>query len=95
MSQSKRHSFYEALVNIVIGFSINFTANIFLIPIFVDDGHGNAAHLSFLANWWMGCAYTVISLIRSYAIRRFFTTYIDDGIERFIGLLDRAKAKFA
>lgn len=70
--QSRLSSLYEALINIAIGFSINFTANLWLIPQFATDGQGGPAHLSLLANWWLGCAFTVISLTRQYVIRRWF-----------------------
>ena len=65
-AQSRLGSFYEALFNILIGFTINFFANLVLIPLFLHT------EVPLLANWWMGCAYTIISLVRSYVIRRWF-----------------------
>lgn len=76
MSQTRLESFIETMFNVVIGFSLNYVLNIFLIPLFADDGHGHAAHLSAAANWWMGCAYTVISVARSYTLRRWFNAGI-------------------
>lgn len=67
MNQTRIESFVEAMFNVVIGFSINYVANLVLIPIFVPGGH-----LSLAANWWMGCVYTLISVARSYTIRRWF-----------------------
>lgn len=72
MNQTRLESGFETAFNVVIGFSINYFANIILIPQFATDGAGHAAHLSFAANWWMGCLYTVISVARSYTIRRWF-----------------------
>jgi hypothetical protein len=72
VKQTRLESFIEAMFNVVIGFSINFAANIVLIPLFATDGAGHHAHISLTANWWMGCVYTAISMVRSYCIRRFF-----------------------
>lgn len=63
--QSRRESIIEAWINIVIGFSVNFAANLVLIPL-MADGH----HVSAAANWWGGWVYTSISILRQYAIRR-------------------------
>lgn len=76
MIQSKLGSFYEALFNIVIGFAINFAANLVLIPFFLHTA------VPLLANWWMGCAYTVISLVRSYVIRRWFNAKLQAAAAR-------------
>ena len=62
MTQPKLSSFYEACINIIIGFALNFALNLWLIPAFVTDATGRPAHISLVDNWWMGCAYTVFSL---------------------------------
>lgn len=71
VGQSRQASLVEAWSNIVIGFSINFTANIWLVPLMADGGH-----MSHSANWWGGWVYTSISMLRQYAVRRFFNTHI-------------------
>lgn len=76
MIQSRLGSFYESLFNIIIGFAINFFANLVLIPFFLH------AEVPLLANWWMGCAYTVISLVRSYVIRRWFNAKLHAAAAR-------------
>lgn len=86
MSQSRLSSFYEACINILIGFTINFIANLWLIPMFATDGNGGHAHLSAAANWWMGCVYTVISLVRSYTIRRWFNGKVSAAAQRLAGV---------
>ena len=63
--QTKLGSWIEAWANIVVGFSINYVANLLIFPIF-------GMHISPLNNFYMGCIYTVISLVRSYVIRRHF-----------------------
>ncbi|AGH44507.1 DUF7220 family protein [Paraglaciecola psychrophila] len=64
-TQSKIDSALEALTNIFVGFSINFTANILIFPIFGWE-------ISISQNLLLGGCYTMISYIRSYALRRAF-----------------------
>jgi hypothetical protein len=65
MSQTRLSSFIEAIINVAIGFAINFTANMFIFPLF-------GFHITPGANLLMGLIYTVISVVRSYAVRRWF-----------------------
>lgn len=65
MEQTKLGSFYEALINIIIGWTINFIANMLVFPLFGWE-------ISVEQNIYLGTIYTVISLVRSYAIRRWF-----------------------
>ena len=83
--QSRLSSLYEALINIVIGFSINFVANLWLIPMFVTGQDGKPVHIDLVSNWWMGCAFTVISLARSYVIRRWFNSRLQKLAQRMAG----------
>ena len=69
MSQSRLSSFLEAVINIIIGFTINFTANALVFPLF-------GWQISAADNLLLGAIYTVISLVRSYAIRRWFNARI-------------------
>lgn len=73
MSQKKRHSFLEACINILIGFSINFVANLLILPAFGFDVHPMTA-------FNIGLVFTVISIIRSYYIRRMFNYFHTKGI---------------
>lgn len=65
MEQTKLGSFYEALINILIGWTINFTANMTIFPLFGWE-------ISVEQNILLGTCYTIISLVRSYIIRRWF-----------------------
>lgn len=65
VGQTPRGAIVEAWTNIVIGFSVNLVANVFLIPLMA-----NGAQVTFESNWWGGWVYTAISIIRQYAIRR-------------------------
>ena len=63
--QSPRHSIYEAWTNIVLGFSVNYAANLLLLPLV-------GAHVGLLDNWWLGWTFTAVSICRQFAIRRWF-----------------------
>ena len=75
MSQSRLGSFIEAMINIIIGFSINFSANALIFPLF-------GWQISPSDNFLLGAIYTVISLIRSYTIRRWFNARIHSAAAR-------------
>lgn len=79
MIQSRLSSFYESLFNIALGFFVNFFANLVLIPLFLHT------EVPLLANWWMGCAYTVISLVRSYVVRRWFNARLVRAAQSLAG----------
>lgn len=64
--QSRMGSFMESLINVVIGFGINFVANLVILPLF------GFATLTLQDNFLIGLIYTVISVVRSYTIRRWF-----------------------
>jgi hypothetical protein len=65
MAQTKLGSIAEAWANIAIGFSINYFANLLIFPLF-------GMHISAGDNFLLGCIYTIISLVRSYVLRRWF-----------------------
>jgi hypothetical protein len=66
MAQTKFGSVIESLANIAVGFTINFTANLIILPLF---GFHN---LTVRNNFIIGILYTIISLVRSYVLRRWF-----------------------
>lgn len=63
--QSKRLSLVEAVTNTAVGYGVNFTANLLIFPIF-------GMHISIRDNFLMGLIYTLISVLRGYALRRTF-----------------------
>lgn len=69
MNQTKLGSLIESLVNIAIGFGINFGMNLVILPLF-------GFHISLTNNFIMGLLFTVVSVIRSYTIRRFFNSWL-------------------
>ena len=65
MAQTKKASLAEAVTNIVVGYSVNFAANLLVFPIF-------GWQFSVKQNLQLGVIYTVISLVRSYGLRRYY-----------------------
>lgn len=76
LEQTKLGSFIEAWANVLIGFGINFTANLIILPMF------GFTSLTVATNFVIGMIYTVISVVRSYAIRRWFNARLRDTAER-------------
>ena len=65
MVQSRSRSFYEAFINISVGYIIRITANALILPFFVKN-------FTLTDNLILGVIYTLISLTRIYLIRRWF-----------------------
>ena len=65
MSQSRRMSLVEALVNVGAGYGVAVATQILVFPLF-------GLQASLTDNLTIGAAFTVISLIRSYTLRRVF-----------------------
>lgn len=84
LGQTPRGAIIEAWFNIVIGFTANFIANLFLIPLMTSGGHLSAAN-----NFWGGWIYTAISICRQYVIRRWFEKRLHAivrWVERTVGV---------
>jgi hypothetical protein len=75
MTQTRLGSLIEAFVNVLIGFGINFTANLIILPLF---GYTP----SLWDNFQIGLLYTVVSIARSYVIRRWFNARLHAAAER-------------
>lgn len=65
--QSRLQSLIEAWLNVAIGFGVSFVANLYVLPLFgyqvtVRDAFG------------IGLVFTIVSVGRSYAIRRLFNS---------------------
>ena len=63
--QTRLGSFIESWANIVVGFSINWCANMLILPLFGFNVTGSQA-------FGIGVLFTGISLVRSYTLRRWF-----------------------
>lgn len=64
--QTRKRSFVESITNVVVGFGVSFISMYLILPLF---GH----NISLSNNLYMGIWFTVISIIRSYCLRRLFT----------------------
>ena len=65
MSQSKKHSFIESLINVFIGYSVAVFSQLIIFPFF-------NIHIPLSDNLLIGMWFTIISIIRSYLVRRVF-----------------------
>lgn len=65
MAQTRRGSFIESILNVLIGYSIATTANWIVLPWF-----GLPASIAQSAG--IGLILTVVSIVRSYYVRRLF-----------------------
>jgi len=74
VNQTKLGSFIEAIINTMIGFAINYTANLCIFPLF-------GMHISLSDNLLLGMIYTVISVVRGYVIRRFFNAKLHEAAQ--------------
>lgn len=78
VSQSRLGSFYEACINIAIGYWINFIGNLLILPLF-------GFNVTFSQNLQIGVLFTFISIARSYLIRRYFNARIERAAARMAG----------
>ena len=74
MNQTRLGSFIEACINVAIGYVINFTANLLILPLI-------GFHITVGQNQFIGLLYTVISVCRSYVIRRWFNARLHSAAE--------------
>ena len=65
MSQTKLQSLTEAVSNVAIGFGVALSSQLIIYPLY-------DIHISFTKNVSLTCVFTVISILRSYVVRRFF-----------------------
>ena len=64
-AQSRRMSMVEAICNVVVGYVLAVATQIVVFPLF-------GLHPSLGDNLALGLAFTAISLLRNYALRRLF-----------------------
>lgn len=69
LKQSRRGSAIESAINVGIGYGVSVVANILVLPMF-------GMYPSLADSLAIGLVFTVISLVRSYAIRRMGNRYI-------------------
>lgn len=82
MTQTKLGSLIESLMNIAIGYGVALLSQLVVFPHF-------GIHVPLSTNLWIGAWFTVISLVRSYVIRRWFNARLQAAAS---GLAARAQA---
>jgi len=69
MKQTKIESLIESILNIIVGYGIALAAQIIIFPMF-------DIHVSHYEHAAIGGLFTLVSLVRSYTIRRLFNNGI-------------------
>ena len=65
MKQSRLMSLVEAIANVVVGYGVAVITQILIFPVF-------GLHTTLAQNLKMGGIFTIVSLARSFALRRLF-----------------------
>ena len=65
MTQSRTQSAIESVANVAVGYGVALLSQLAIFPMF-------GVHLPFSSNLAIGGWFTLISLVRSYVIRRWF-----------------------
>jgi hypothetical protein len=68
VTQSRRSSLFESLFNIAIGYTVAVAAQALIFPLF-------GLYPPLVDNLLIGACFTVVSLVRSYLIRRLFNKW--------------------
>lgn len=68
MTQSRTRSALETAANVTIGYVVAIAAQVLIFPLF-------GIHESLGKNMTIGVAFTVISIVRSYCLRRAFNAW--------------------
>ena len=66
MNQTRKHSLLESCTNVMIGYFVALASQLAIFPLF-------NIHVQLRDNILIGLYFTGISIIRSYALRRWFT----------------------
>ena len=65
MKQSRRMSLLESIANVVVGYGVAVVSQILIFPAF-------GLHATLQQNLQMGAAFTLVSIVRSFTLRRLF-----------------------
>lgn len=68
--QSKKSSLCESLINVAIGYGINLGAQTLIFPLY-------GIHIPIATNIYIGLWFTLISIARSYILRRYFNKKLE------------------
>ena len=79
MQQTKLGSLYESIINIIIGAIVALCSQLLVFPMFGID-------VPFSANLGIMAWFTLISVIRSYVIRRWFNAKLHKAAMKLAGV---------
>ena len=65
MKQTRLMSLVESVANVIIGYGVAVGTQIMIFPVF-------GLHTTLAQNLTMGAVFTLVSIARSYVLRRFF-----------------------
>ena len=78
MDQTRLGSLIEAGINVLIGFAINMAANFVILPLVGFE-------ITLAQNLFIGVLYTLVSVARSYIVRRWFNARLRAASLRMAG----------
>ena len=78
MNQTRLGSLIEAGINVLIGFVINMAANFVILPLVGFE-------ITLAQNLFIGVLYTLVSVARSYIVRRWFNARLRAASLRMAG----------
>ena len=73
MKQTKKASLVESLLNVAIGYGVAVASQIVIFPMF-------GIHVKIMDNLLIGVFFTVVSIVRSFLVRRLFEELRIKGI---------------
>jgi hypothetical protein len=85
MKQSRTMSLVESVANVVVGYGVAVVTQILIFPVF-------GLHTTLAQNMKLGAIFTVMSIARSFALRRVFETLRARGADRDTAARARAAA---
>jgi len=65
MKPAHLRSLVEAITNVIVGYGVAVLTQILIFPVF-------GLHTTLAQNLQIGCVFTLVSLVRSFALRRLF-----------------------
>ncbi|WP_375572657.1 hypothetical protein ABWH93_06370 [Seohaeicola saemankumensis] len=68
MMQSRLMSLAESVANVIVGYGVAVVTQILIFPLF-------GLHTTLAQNLKMGAVFTIVSLLRSFALRRLFESF--------------------
>jgi hypothetical protein len=79
MNQTRLGSLIETSINILIGFVINYAMNLVILNGVMG------MRINLMQNLYIGLMFTVVSVARSYIIRRWFNAMLHRAAQRMAG----------